>query len=100
MEMTYRDDNQTEHYRTDNHVTVFDEPRCVEWAVAPRGEAPLGWHWRYELDRRGTAKTFVTLTYDWTGTSKKNMRRFGVPLFTEDELQASLAMLAEAAEVA
>lgn len=100
MEMTYRDDNQIEHYRTDNHVTVLDEPRCVEWAVAPRGEEPLGWHWRYELDQRGTANTCVTLTYDWADTPKKNMRRFGVPLFTEDELQASLAMLAEAAEVA
>ncbi|MGH3447344.1 MAG: hypothetical protein ACRDP4_06945 [Nocardioidaceae bacterium] len=98
MEMTYRSGAHVEHYRTDNHVTALDEGRCVEWAVAPHGEAPLGWRWRYELEPRGPHKTEVALVYDWTGTPEENMVRYGVPLFDESQLVASLARLAEAVE--
>jgi len=98
MEMTYRGGGETEHYRTDNHVTVLEEPRCVEWAVAPHGEQVLGWRWRYELERSGPRRTRVALIYDWAGTPEKNMRHFGVPLLTEDQLATSLVMLATAAE--
>lgn len=95
MEMTYRTGGETEHYRTDNIVTALDEGRRVEWAVGPAGEKPLGWRWRYDLESSDRGRTIVTLTYDWTGTSAENMRRFGVPLFDEAELAASLALLAE-----
>jgi len=98
MEMSYRDGAEVERYRTDNHVTVLDERRCVEWAVAPHGKPLLGWRWRYELAPVGPARTRVTLIYDWAGTPKENLRRFGVPLLTEAQLAISLSMLATAAE--
>jgi len=95
MEMAYSDSSGTEHYRTDNVVTALDQGRCVEWAVAPAGEEPLGWRWRYELKPCGADRTEVTLTYDWTGTPAPNLLRFGVPLFDEAELAASLDLLAD-----
>ena len=94
MEMTYTDSGQTEHYRTDNVVTALEEGRLIEWAVAAAGGEPLGWRWRYELEPRTPDRTAVRLTYDWTGTSEENKRRYGVPLFTEADLAASLALLA------
>lgn len=97
MEMTYRGDAAIEEYRTDNHVTAFEEGCVVEWAVAPAGGEPLGWRWRYEFAAVGPSRTIVTLTYDWTGTPDANVRRFGVPLFDEDQLADSLRMLAAAA---
>lgn len=98
MEMTYTGGGETEHYRTDNHVTALEDEHLVEWEVAPHGEQPLGWRWRYELEPGGPARTWVALTYDWSGTPEENLRRYGVPLFDKDELAASLARLATAAE--
>jgi hypothetical protein len=98
MEMTYRGGDEDMHYRTDNHVTVLDEQRCVEWAVASHGKPPFGWRWRYDLEPTGAAKTRVTLTYDWTDTPQETMSQFGVPLVTEDQLAASLSLLAKATE--
>jgi hypothetical protein len=98
MEMTYRGGDEAMHYRTDNHVTILDEPRCVEWAVASPGKQPFGWRWRYELESSGPAKTRVTLTYDWADTPHEYMSRFSVPLVTEDQLAASLSLLANATE--
>jgi hypothetical protein len=94
MEMTYGSGHDAEHYRTDNVVTRLEPLRCVEWAVAPAGGEPLGWRWRYELRPFGSGGTEVTLVYDWAGTPVENVRRFGVPLFTEADLAASLGLLA------
>lgn len=100
MEMVYRAGDFTEHYQVDNHVTVLDAPRCLEWAVAPAGKELLGWRWRYELEPAGPDRTRVRLIFDWAGTPEQNIRRFGVPLLTEDQLAESLSLLAAALEKA
>ncbi|WP_299053169.1 hypothetical protein [uncultured Nocardioides sp.] len=41
----------------------------------------------------------VVLTYDWSGTPEANMLRFGVPLFDERQMAASLALLAGVVEL-
>jgi uncharacterized protein YndB with AHSA1/START domain len=93
MAMTYRDGEQVEHYRSDNHVTVCEPPHRIAWATATEGGAPLGWFWRYDLDLTPVG-TRVTLTYDWTDAPAADRRRFGVPLVTEDDLERSLRLLA------
>jgi uncharacterized protein YndB with AHSA1/START domain len=98
MEMLYVSPELTERYRTDNHVTVLEAPRCVEWAVAPAGKELLGWTWRYELEPSGPSSTLVTLTNDWSGTPERTMRLFGVPLVSQAQLAASLELLAAAVE--
>lgn len=94
MEMTYDYDNKTEHYRTENHVTRFEPPRVMEWAVAPAGDEVLGWRWRYEVTPEGENRSTVTRVYDWTGTPEANMSRYGVPAFNECDLASSLDGLA------
>lgn len=92
MNMTYDDGETVSHYRSDNHVTVFEPERAVAWMTSVEGEHPLGWLWRYDLDP-ADGGTEVTLTYDWTETSEKNLERYGVPTRTPDELLASLERL-------
>lgn len=92
MNMSYDDGETVTHYRSDNHVTVFEPGRAVAWMTSGEGEQPLGWLWRYDLDP-ADGGTEVTLTYDWTETSEKNLERYGVPTRTPDELLASLHRL-------
>ena len=96
MDMVYRAGDFTEHYQVDNHVTVLEAPHCVEWAVAPAGKELLGWRWRYEFEPAGPSRTRVRLIFDWAGTPEQNIRRFGVPLLSEDQLADSLELLAAA----
>ncbi|MCW2781616.1 MAG: polyketide cyclase [Marmoricola sp.] len=80
-------------YQTDNHVTAYKPSRVIAWRTAPADGEPLGWEWRYELALTKKGKTEVTLTYDWTGTSAENLRKYDVPTFSAEDLEASLAHL-------
>jgi uncharacterized protein YndB with AHSA1/START domain len=97
MNMTYRDGDHLEHYQSDNHVTALAPARLIAWATATRGGAPLGWEWRYGLEPAAGGAA-VTLTYDWTGTTAENVRRFGVPLMNADGLARSLRLLSRACQ--
>ena len=98
MEMYYSSPELKQNYVTDNHVTVLESLRCVEWAVAPAGKELLGWTWRYELEASGPASTRVTLIHDWSGTPEPTIRRFSVPLVSREQLAGSLELLAAAVE--
>jgi uncharacterized protein YndB with AHSA1/START domain len=95
MNMTYRDGNHVEHYQSDNHVIALEPPRAVAWATATHDGDPLGWLWRYDVEPVAAGAT-VTLTYDWTDTPPENIRRFGVPLTSAQDLAESLRLLSEA----
>ncbi len=95
MAMTYRDGEQVERYRSDNHVTVCEPPYRIGWTTATEGGEPLGWIWRYDL-APAPGGTRVTLTYDWTDASTADRRRFGAPLVTVQDLEQSLRLLAAA----
>lgn len=82
-------------YQTDNHVTKFKPNRKVAWAVAEKDGEPLGWFWRYDLSVKGKRdqKTLLTLTYDWGDASDRTVKAVGLPVFTTEDLSASLALL-------
>lgn len=92
MNMSYDDGDQVIHYRSDNHITVFEPERAIAWMTSIEGDQPLGWTWRYDLAPADDG-TEVTLTYDWTDTSEKNMELYGLPTRTPDELLGSLERL-------
>lgn len=96
MEMAWtNEDGSVDRYRTDNLVTRFAEGRVIEWAVAPAGERPLGWRWRYEFEPEGGdgGSTRVTETYDWTDADAETRQSYGVPAFARMDLESSLALL-------
>jgi len=81
----------------ENHVVEFEEGRRLAWLPAEVGRRPPGHLWRWELEPIGTARTWVTCTYDWTElTDKKRLPRARAT--TADKLQASLDRLAALAE--
>lgn len=97
MNMTYRDGDHVEHYRSDNHVLAHEPPLTIAWATATHGGPPLGWVWTYTLTAVPDG-TRVSLTYDWSGTSTEHVRRFGVPLVDGAGLARSLDLLARVVE--
>lgn len=97
MEMSFDLPDRQVRYRTDNHVIEFETDRRIAWQVAPPGEEVLSYFWRYTLVP-DSAGTDVTLTYDWTAASAAVRERYGVPLFEESDLRASLECLARALE--
>ncbi|SOJ54093.1 hypothetical protein MSIMFB_01590 [Mycobacterium simulans] len=87
-------------YVTYNVVNVFDKPHAIGWMPGVLDDAgnhaPGGWSWRYDLAPNGD-RTDVTLTYDWSATSREFRDRIGrMPMFGEDDLAASLATLERA----
>ncbi len=90
-------DHMGGEYQTDNQVTGFQENKLVAWKTAPAGQEPPGWEWVYELDPTGPDQTDVSLTYDWSKvTDKQLLKQISFPLVSKDELETSLAMLAAA----
>jgi uncharacterized protein YndB with AHSA1/START domain len=84
-------------YQTDNLVTGFVPDKLLAWKTAPAGTEPPGWEWMWELEPQGPNSTEVTLTYDWSKvTDKKLLARNLFPLVSKDQLESSLANLAEA----
>jgi hypothetical protein len=84
------------HYVMHNLVTEFEQDRTIGWLPGQLDEAgkhgPGGWWWRYDLTPN-VAGTDVTVTYDWSGTSQEFRDTVGVPVFDEDFIEQSLAML-------
>ena len=84
-------------YQTDNHVTGFVPDKLIAWQTAPAGTEPPGWEWMWELEPQGPSATAVTLTYDWSKVTDKNLLSKGLfPLVSKAQLEDSLANLAEA----
>jgi len=95
--MNMEGDHMGGEYQTDNHVTVFDEGRVIGWKTAPAGTEPPGWSWVYELEPTGPTSCDVTLTYDWSEvTDKELLSKISFPLVSKDQLEDSLAQLASA----
>jgi hypothetical protein len=92
-------DHMGGEYQTDNQVSAFDANRMIGWKTAPAGDEPPGWEWLWELKSTGSDSTDVTLTYDWSKVTDKDLlAKISFPLVTPDQLDASLVKLAEATE--
>lgn len=97
MNMSFPKGNERVDYQTKNHVTGFADGKLIAWQPgAVDDESPLGIEWLYELEPSGADATTVRLTYDWRDAPAEVVKKFGVPAFDEEGLQASLGKLAEA----
>lgn len=95
--MNMSGDHMGGDYQTDNQVTGFQPGRLVAWQTAPAGEEPPGWEWTYELTPVDQTRTEVSLTYDWSRVSDKEvLRKISFPLVSQDAMEGSLAQLAAA----
>lgn len=84
-------------YQVDNHVSGFVPNKLIAWKTAPAGTEPPGWEWLYELDGQGPTQTEVTLTYDWSNvTDKELLKKISFPLVKPDQLEDSLGRLSTA----
>lgn len=89
-------DHMGGEYQTDNHVTGYAKDKLVAWQTAPAGTQPPGWEWVWELQTDGPDQTTVTHTYDWSKVTDKELLSQNLfPLVSEDDLEATLAKLAE-----
>ena len=85
-------------YQTDNTVTGFVPDKLIAWKTAPAGQEPPGWEWMWELAPQGPNATEVTLTYDWSKVTDKDLLSLITsPLMSKGDLDGSLSKLAEAA---
>lgn len=84
-------------YKTDNHVSAYDENKMVGWKTAVADTEPPGWEWLYTLESKDNDTTEVTLTYDWSKVEDKELLEKNMfPLVSEEQLDGSLAQLAAA----
>ena len=84
-------------YKTDNHVVGYDENKLLAWTTAPSGQEPDGWEWVWELTPQGSDSTEVTITYDWSSVTDKDvLKQVSFPVVSEEDLESSLANLAAA----
>lgn len=82
-------------YQTDNHVNAYLHNKMVGWQTAPAGTEPKGWEWLWELEPDGPGATTVTLTYDWSKvTDKQLLQKVSFPLVKKHQLEESLEHLA------
>jgi uncharacterized protein YndB with AHSA1/START domain len=86
-------------YEMANLVLDFVPPHVISWKPGHRstGTGDLefgGWTWRYDLSALGPSLTEVTLTYDWSATTREARRVQGFPPFPPTPLAASLTHLA------
>lgn len=94
--MNMEGDHMGGEYQTDNHVVAYARNAVVGWATAPAGTEPPGWTWVWELTSDGTDRTDVTVTYDWSKvTDKELLQKVKFPLVEKSALEDSLAKLAE-----
>jgi uncharacterized protein YndB with AHSA1/START domain len=95
--MNMTGDHMGGDYQTDNLVTGFVPDKLVSWQTAPAGNEPPGWEWEWDLDPQGPDSTEVTLTYDWSKVTDKQLLSKGLfPLVKKEQLEGSLGKLAEA----
>ena len=84
-------------YKTDNHVIGYEENKLLAWKTAPAGEEPPGWEWVWELTSHGHDLTEVSVTYDWSAvTDKELLKKISFPVVREQDLESSLGNLAAA----
>lgn len=95
--MNMAGDHMGGEYQTDNTVTGLDHNRLIAWQTAPADQAPPGWEWVWELTADGSDATVVSLTYDWSKvTDKELLKKISFPLVPEAALEDSLGALASA----
>lgn len=95
--MNMTGDHMGGDYQTDNHVTGYDPNKMLAWKTAPAGVEPPGWEWLWQLDAQGPDSTEVSVTYDWSKVTDKDLlKKLSFPLVPESALEASLGHLAEA----
>ena len=95
--MNMSGDHMGGDYQTDNHVNAFDSNHLIGWRTAPAGTEPPGWEWLWELKSQGTDSTDVTLTYDWSRVTDKDLlAKVSFPLVSRSQLEDSLGNLASA----
>lgn len=98
MEM-YHPNHPDGDYRMANLVEVFDEPSAIGWKPGTESDAGElgfgGWTWRYDLRSTGSARTAVTLTYDWSAVPAAVREHIPFPPFGQDHLDNSLRNLSE-----
>lgn len=84
-------------YKTDNHVIGYEENKLLAWATTPAGEEPAGWEWIWEITSQGSDSAEVSITYDWSAVTDKDvLKQVSFPVVSEEELESSLANLAAA----
>ena len=97
----YHENHPDGSYEMVNRVRAFDPPRAISWQPGQdAGDGSLrfgGWTWRYDLEPLGSAKTRVTLSYDWSAVPDALREHIGFPPFPADHLGNSLAYLAQLA---
>lgn len=82
-------------YQTDNHVVGYDVNKLLAWKTANAGQEPAGWEWVWELEADSQESTKVTLTYDWSKvTDKEVLRMVSFPVVQAQQLEGSLEKLA------
>jgi uncharacterized protein YndB with AHSA1/START domain len=97
--MNMTGDHMGGDYQTDNTVTGFVPNKLIAWKTAPAGTEPPGWEWMWELTPSGHDSTDVSLTYDWSKVTDKDLlAKVKFPLVSEEQLDDSLARLAAEAE--
>jgi Polyketide cyclase / dehydrase and lipid transport len=88
-----------EDYVVHNVVSEFETDRIIAWLPGELDDSgkhtPGGWFWRYDLSPTEDG-TDVTLTYDWTDTPQQFVEEVGMPVFTVDFIEQSLASLERA----
>ena len=95
--MNMAGDHMGGEYQTDNIVTGFDPNHLLAWQTAPAGQEPPGWEWVWELTSTGSDTTDVTVTYDWSKvTDKELLSKLSFPLVPQQALETSLGNLAAA----
>ncbi len=95
--MNMAGDHMGGEYQTDNVITGFDKNHMIAWQTAPAGQEPPGWEWVWELTSTGSDSTDVTVTYDWSKVTDKDLlEKLSFPLVPQSALEDSLGNLAAA----
>lgn len=93
--MNMHHESQGGDYQMENHVIAYVPNQVVGWAPASPGEKPFGWTWVWTLDSEGPDSTDVTLEYDWSDVTDKNLLG-NLPAVPKAKLEESLNLLAAA----
>lgn len=81
-----------------NEVIAFEQDRAIGWRPSEPGAPAGGWTWSYALEERGPGRTLVRLAYDWSAVAPELRERIGFPALSREQLEGSLAKLAEQVE--
>jgi hypothetical protein len=95
--MNMSGDHMGGDYRTENHVTGYDQNKLLAWQTAPAGSEPPGWQWVWELESQGSDATLVRHTYDWSNVTDQGLLdKIGFPLVKQEQLEDTLVRLDQA----